>query len=121
MITEYHTVQKFVKRLLTEFADFATEETRKTLLLHKCVIYNAPRLVLSSRGREGATEYYGFVIAVVQSFLFLTVIYVILKLFLNKHTVTGIVLKSTFGGYFACPCQLPTYSLQRGVNATFVS
>ena len=78
-------------------------------------------LCCQAEGREGATEYYGFFIAVVQSFLFLTVIYVILKLFLNKHTVTGIVLKATFGGYFACPCQLPTYSLQRGVNATYVS
>ena len=61
-------------------------------------------LCCQAEGREGATEYYGFVIAVVQSFLLLTVVYEILKLFLIKHTVTGIVLKSTFGGYFACPC-----------------
>ena len=58
---------------------------------------------MQSEERGGVAGYYRIVITVGGSFLLLTVIYEILKLFLTKHTVTGIVLESTFGITFTSP------------------
>ena len=57
-------------------------------------------LCCQAEGREGATGNYGIVIAVVRPFLLLIVIYEMLKLFLIKYAVAGIVLESAFGSVF---------------------